>query len=339
MKLERVFSASAPLRTAPVALRYLLATAIVLLCFILRTMVAAWMGGYPFLLFFPAIILISVLFDRGTGVFAVLLSTLLAWYFFVPPLRSLALPGWESALPLALYVTVGLFLAITIEALRSTADRLARASENLEHADKLKKLLIEDINHRVKNHLASVNGLLHLSFRDISDADAKAAIREATGRIGVLGKLYTRLHLGNEATTVCARDYICSLCDDLREGVIGVRPVALRVHPADVVISSVQAVPVGLIINELVENALKYAFPGDRAGTIEVRFDQGRDGQFELVVSDDGVGYDPGASRVGGGTRLVRALAQQLHGRLEQAGPPGTSYRIMFSPEKPQAAA
>lgn len=313
----------------------MLAASIVVLFFALRSMVAAYLGNYPFLLFFPAIILISVLFDRGTGVFAVLLSALLAWYYFVPPVRSLALPGLREALPLTLYVLVGLFLAVTVEALRSTAERLAQTGADLTRAGELNRLLLADVNHRVKNHLASVNGLLSLSFRDIADPDAKRAVAEASSRIAVLAKLYNRLHLSQEAVQVCSRDFICSLCDDLRDSVIGLRPVAMKVSRDSVKLSSTQAVPIGLIINELVENALKYAFPDERAGTIEVRFGQDEDGRLHLTVADHGVGYDPAASRTGAGTRLVRALAQQLHGRLERQGPPGTATDIWFPPEEP----
>jgi len=333
LKLEWIFGVSAPLRAAPVVLRYVLANAIILLFFALRLAAAPYMGGFPFLLFFPAIILISALFDRGTGVFAVLLSAGMAWYFFVPTVHSFELPNLKDALPLTLYVLIGLFLAVTVEALRSTAERLAKTSLALERANDFNKLLIEDINHRLKNHLASVNGLLHLSFREISDPDAQRAVKEASGRIGVLGRLYSRLHVSDEATSICARDYICSICDDLRDGVIGVRPVALRVDVARIDIGSMVAVPIGLIVNELVENALKYAFPDDQAGVITVAFDRDGLGKLHLAVADDGVGFDPASSRKGGGTRLVRSLVQQLHGDLERSGPPGTAYDIRFPSE------
>ena len=93
------------------------------------------------------------------------------------------------------------------------------------------------------------------------------------------------------------------------------------------------AVPIGLIVNELVENALKYAFPDDRAGLITVTFDLDEVGRLHLAVADDGIGFDPASARKGGGTRLVRSLVQQLHGQLERSGPPGTAYDIRFTAE------
>jgi len=332
VKPEQILRWSDPLRRMPVAVRYVAACAIVLMFFGLRALLGPAMGGYPFLLFFPAIILISALLDRGTGVFAVILSATLAWYFFVPPARSFALPDWTNALPLALYVVVGLFLALSIEALRTLATRLAATSAQLAKIDALNKLLLVDINHRVKNHLTSVNALLRLSFRDIADPAAHDAMNAATARINVLGKLYSNLHLSDATSSVCARDFIGSLCEDLRAGVIGLRPITLTVSADEAQISAHQAVPLGLIINELVENALKYAFPDDRRGVIAVRFAV-EDDLFVLSVADDGIGFDPQASRVGGGTRLVRALTQQLNAQLDPVTGPGTTVRLSFAPE------
>lgn len=334
MKLERAFVLSTPLRRMPVALRYPMATAVVLLFFAIRALFGALMGGYPFLLFFPAIILISVLFDRGTGVYAVILSAAVAWFFFIPKLNSFEMTDWSAALPLALYVLIGLFVAVLIEMLRSTAERLAQTAAKLEQSNSLNQLLLVDVNHRVKNHLASVSGLLRLSLRDLKEPQARQAIENAVGRINVLGEVYARLHLGERATVVSSREFITSLCEGLRSAVTGVRPIALRVHVDDIALSSTQAVPLGLVINELVENALKYAFPDERPGDICVGF-EAQDEQLTLAVRDDGVGFDTQTARVGGGTRIVRSLVQQLGGKLEVRGAPGSETIVRLPREAP----
>lgn len=337
MQLERLFTRSDPLRRAPVVLRYLVALAVVLFFFGLRSMFGPILGGYPFLLFFPAIIVVSVLLDRGTGVFAVIVSTLLAWYFYVPPERSFALPTLRAAIPLVLYVTVALFLAGTVEALRSTAQRLARTAEKLEHTSEINRLLLVDVNHRVKNHLASVSGLLRLSMRGINDEGARGAIEAAIARISVLGQVYERLHLGERATVVSSREFIEALCEGLRQGVLGARPIAMRVRVDDLPLGSMQAVPIGLIINELVENALKYAFPESRAGDIDVSLKADAE-TLMLVVKDDGVGFDKDATAPGGGTRIVRSLVQQLGGRIVQDGKVGTEVTITLPRRAPDEA-
>lgn len=334
MQLERAFAWSDPLRKAPALARYLIATAVILIFFAVRSMASAWLGGYPFLLFFPAIILISVVLDRGSGLYAVILSAVLAWYFFIPDINSFTLPQIKDAIALALYVLVALFVAFVTEALRATAGRLVQTAEKLERSSELNRLLLIDVNHRVKNHLASVSGLLRLSVRQIDEPRARQAIENAVGRINVLGQVYARLHLGERATVVYSRDFIVSLCDDLRSSVFGVRPVALRVQAEDIALSSMQAVPIGLIINELVENALKHAFPGDRTGDICVSFEAAGD-DLVLKVRDDGVGHASGCSP-GGGTRIIASLVQQLGGRLERGAHPGVTMIITLPRQAPE---
>jgi two-component sensor histidine kinase len=313
----------------PVLIRYLVATAVILLAFGLRLVAGGAMSGYPFLLFFPAIVIISVAFDRGTGIYAVGLSTALAWYFFVPVIHSFRLETWQAAIPLLLYVIVALFIALVVEALRTSAQRLDNARGDLEKVAALNRLLLIEVNHRVKNHLTSATALLRLSLREPSAPDPKTVIENAARRIDVLAKVYDRLHLDARTTVVSVQAFITGLCEDLRVGVIGARPIRLQVDAQEADLGSNQAVPVGLVINELVENALKYAFPNDRPGVIDVRF-ACQDGRCQLSVCDDGVGYDPATARKGGGARLVRAFAQQLGARIEQNGSAGARVTLDF---------
>jgi two-component system, sensor histidine kinase PdtaS len=335
MIYDRIFELASPVRGLPLFLRYLIATAVVLVFFGLRSASGPLLDNYPFLLFFPAIIAISLILDRGTGVFAVLLSAGLAWYFFIPNYNSFVLAEPRQAIPLAIYVVVGLFLTVSLEALRQAARALKDNHAALERSARLNELLLVDINHRVKNHLLSVTALLRLSQKQVTDLKAREALDEAAGRISVLGKVYTRLHLGEHATVVRSKDFLDSLCDDLRAGVVAQRPIALRTDMEDVDLASSQAVPLGLIVNELLENALKYAFPDERPGVITVKF--ARDGEhYCLSVADDGVGR-PVDAAPGGGTRLIRSLAQQLGGTLREGGPPGTRVEVAFPLQPPGA--
>ena len=171
--------------------------------------------------------------------------------------------------------------------------------------------------HRVKNHLTSATALLRLTLREPSAPDPKAAIEAAARRIDVLAKVYDRLHLGERNTVVSAREFITGLCGDLHDGVIGARPVSLKVTADDANLGSIQAVPVGLVVNELVENAIKYAFPANRPGEIKIRFEC-QQGRCVLTVADDGVGYDPQNARKGGGARLIGAFAHQLGAEIDR---------------------
>ena len=118
------------------------------------------------------------------------------------------------------------------------------------------------------------------------------------------------------------QDFLCGLCDDLRSALVGSRPVALLCDVDSHAISHAQAVALGLIANELITNAVKYAFPGDRDGTIRVAFDH-CDGELCLRVEDDGVGMASGSGEgegnPGTGQRLVRARALQAGMRAVRA--------------------
>ena len=212
-----------------------------------------------------------------------------------------------------------------IEERKQTEDRLRAA-------DAQKTVLLADINHRVKNHLQTVSGLLDTAARRSESLDeAKAALGAGANRLSVLGRVYARLLPGATASVIGAKGFIEELCADLKTSLVDGRAVAVRVDAQPDEIESSRAALVGLIVNELVQNALKYAFPDDRAGTVCVFFQREGD-NFRLRVHDDGVGMADQARR-GSGTRLVRALAQQLGGSAEWQGPPGTDVTVVFPAE------
>ena len=209
-------------------------------------------------------------------------------------------------------------------------DERKRAEEVVRTANQQKDLLLYDINHRVKNHLQSVMATLSLSRRRMPDNLAREAIDTTITRLSVLARVYDRLELkpGGEAV-VSARDFIQGLCTDLQPSLIDLRPIALRVSVVNEVIELGRAVSVGLVINEALTNALKYAFPDYGAGNVTVSLER-QDSQFVLEVADDGIGLAPEQRGSGTGTKLIRALAQQLGGTVEWRGPPGTQVILTF---------
>lgn len=209
-------------------------------------------------------------------------------------------------------------------------DERKRADDEVRSAVQQKDLLLYDINHRVKNHLQSVMATLSLSRRRMPDDAAREAIDNTITRLSVLSRVYDRLEVkaGGEAV-VSVREFIRGLCADLEPSLIDLRPVALRVDAANEEIEIGRAVSIGLVINEALTNALKYAFPADRSGTVLVNFKR-QDDNFILEVGDDGVGRPPPSEKSGTGTKLIRALSQQLGGTVEWQGPPGTQLIMQF---------
>lgn len=171
--------------------------------------------------------------------------------------------------------------------------------------------------HRARNDLQAVSAMLQLQASASADPAVGAALLEAAARVRALASLNARLDARAEgvATTIDGRAFVDGLARDLRSMHVAQRPVALEAQAEPHPIPLVQAKPLGLILNELVVNALKYAFPDGRAGTVAIAF-RHMDGEYLLTVRDDGVGIDPAAPPrgTGLGRRMVRALATQLGG-------------------------
>ena len=234
----------------------------------------------------------------------------------------------------------GLFTAALIEAFRAAVERLVEAERRARAAEARSAALLADMNHRFKNSLQAVGGLLHAEGRRVEDAAARAALEDAAGRLRVLGRLHDRLHLLGEGGARATRSR-CGASSTGSAPTCGPpwpRGGRWRCAPAPTrsACHAAQAVPVGLIVNEAVTNALKHAFPGERPGSVTVRLRRQGERGLRLEIADDGVGLpgsDAGAAG-GGGTRLVRLLARQLDGHAAWHARPGTAVVVTF-PEAP----
>src|SRR5258706_1375225 len=208
-------------------------------------------------------------------------------------------------------------------------DERKQIEDRMRAANEQKEVLLQDVNHRVKNHFQSAIAMLNLEIRTLSDPAAKEVARGTINRLSVLSRVYDRLWISeaNEAI-VNASTFIEDLCEDLRSGVIGTRPIGLFVKAVPAPIEAARATAVGLFINEALTNAVKHAFPSGRDGNVSVNFER-MDGSFRLEVADVGVGEGED-SAPGTGMRLMNIFSQQLRGKLEHQGPPGTALILTF---------
>ncbi|MBX9700097.1 MAG: ATP-binding protein [Acetobacteraceae bacterium] len=300
-----------------------------LAAFGLRQASTPWLPDeHPFLLFFVAILISAALFDHGTGLMATVLSALLAAGWLMPALARLRVDDPRDLYAIGLFVAIGAGMSFVIESLHRSLAGQRAANAELRQSERKRVLLLQEFRHRTRNDLGSLVGLLHLRARAAGSEQLREGLREAAQHAMALARVHTRLSAADmdEGAVIDTRVFLEGLCADLTASITGegLRPVVLTAAVERHALDSERAVQLGLVLNEAVTNALKYAFPESRQGRIEVRFHREGD-SFVLTVADDGIGLppdgdlDPAPPSVppqgaGLGTRMLRALAAQLRG-------------------------
>ena len=179
--------------------------------------------------------------------------------------------------------------------------------------------LLEELTHRVKNSLQFIAAMVMIESRSHKSGQGKAALERVSHRIAALGHLYAKLSNTDTVEAVDAGIYLDELCRDLIASVHqeGNAAIVLRTDIESELLPTDRAIPIGLIVNELVTNAVKYAFPGEARGTVLVSLKRGP-GELRLTVADDGKGLNPQRADSGLGGRLVDGFAEQLGGQVER---------------------
>ena len=197
-------------------------------------------------------------------------------------------------------------------------------------------MLMQELTHRVKNSLQSIAAMVMIEARNHKSGEGKAALERVSNRIEALGQLYSKLSKSDRVEAVDAATYMDELCRDLVASVQreGGKTVVLKTDIESVLLPTDRAIPMGLIVNELVTNALKYAFPSETTGTVMVTLKR-MPGELRLTVADDGKGIDISRADSGLGGRLVEGFAQQLGGQVErESGSQGTTVRLILPSPK-----
>ncbi|BCI69862.1 histidine kinase-, DNA gyrase B-, and HSP90-like ATPase family protein [Sphingomonas sp. S17] len=286
--------------------RYAASALIVSLTALLRYSLEGALHNFPILLFYPAVFLCALVFDRGSGFFATILSAFLAAYLFIEPRFSLRIGG-ENAIAVGIFVLIGFTMSATTEMLRQTIARL-------DESERAKALLLQELAHRTKNDLAIISSAIQLQSRASSHPEVREALDAANARVLVVARAQERLRGDGDGGRVDLAEYIATLCQGLGDLLRDVRPIAVRVTCDAIDVPSSVAIHVGLIVNELVTNSLKYAYPGERGGVINVTVACAGP-EMTVIVKDDGVGCPDGVEP-GLGSRLVRLLAKQMGGSV-----------------------
>ena len=222
---------------------------------------------------------------------------------------------------------------------------LARREAQLRDAVEAQDLAMQEIHHRVKNNLQIVASLLNLQASRIRSPAARAEFQAARDRVRALATLHRHLYAHGEVHSINMRTFLLELCGQLVQamGETEGERLTLDIDAPEMEMSSDQAVPMSLIVTEAVTNAIKYAYPAGRRGTITVRLR--RDGEMaELEIRDDGIGIPAGRAetdagmRDGIGIQLINGFARQLNATLTVEQGAGTRYLVRMKLRRDRAA-
>lgn len=217
--------------------------------------------------------------------------------------------------------------------LRDVTDRKL-AEEQMAGSLREKEALLREVHHRVRNNLQVIYSMLGLQARAIPDPALRRLFLESQGRVQSMALLHNTLYESGSLSDFSFADYVEQLCADLwRSYSVKRERIRSSTQVDPIPLSLDEAVPCGLIINELVSNSLKYAFADGREGEIRIELQHAGDSMLRLIVADNGVGLPPGvdpATTKSVGLRLVRSVAEQLSAKVEITSGPGVEARLTF---------
>ncbi|HSF23045.1 MAG TPA: sensor histidine kinase, partial [Blastocatellia bacterium] len=230
-------------------------------------------------------------------------------------------------LALEIYALLGVVCVFGISQLMNA---LMVSYDRIAAVERKNALLLSEMAHRVANNFATVGALIRRKAEAMSDPEARSALDAAMAQVNLMARVHARLRSDDEDLVIQSRQFFHELCQDLRGTIPADKAIAIECSFIDTPLPFARAVLLGLIVNELLTNSVKYAFSDGRSGTVRVSLEEVGH-QLCLSVWDNGVGLH-GASRSSGqGRELVTGLSQQLGGKIDyRATDQGTRVQIVF---------
>lgn len=211
-------------------------------------------------------------------------------------------------------------------------ESLRESEEGLHRSLKEKEVMLQEIHHRVKNNLQLINSLLSLQAESVDDSRIRAMFEECRNRIRSMAFIHEKLYSSTDMAHVDFKTYLESLVSVIAATYKG-QDVVCSVEMEPLTLNVNVGIPCGLIINELVSNSLKYAFPDGRNGTIKIGITKNTGGTYVLTAEDDGIGFPREVdfrSTSTLGLMLVNVLTRQICGTIELSRENGTKFIITF---------
>ncbi|MFT4662952.1 MAG: two-component sensor histidine kinase [Flavobacteriales bacterium] len=215
-------------------------------------------------------------------------------------------------------------------------EELLKLNESLDAKNQQNELLLKEIHHRVKNNLAIVQSLLTLQSAKMNDSDGKEAMLASKNRVQSMGILHQRLYQGKNLGAIEMKEYFVNLSKEILDSFGAQERVKIQCLMGELELDIDTALPIGLIVNELLTNALKYAFPQGESGKIIITLERKGSSELQLQVKDNGIGKQEVDTKQteGFGTQLVQLLTKQLKGTLTEESGDGTSIVIQLKIKK-----
>ncbi len=224
---------------------------------------------------------------------------------------------------------------IDVSDLKRHEERLRLQDHQLQKSLEEKEILLREIYHRTKNNMLVIISMLNLQTMEVEDEQVKTVFREMEDRIRAMALVHEKLYQSQNLSEIDMGAYVREISQALVANMVSDERIELRVDIESIVLNIDYAVPLGLVVNEIVTNSLKHAFPDERSGSIAIRLRQDESGVSTLVIEDDGIGLDEGIDVIRSGSFGLQIIASlvmvQLAGTISVDRARGTRYQITFA--------
>ncbi|MCR6628645.1 MAG: DUF4118 domain-containing protein [Magnetospirillum sp.] len=293
--------------------RYLAATGLVAIAATLRWALDPWLGEANYILFLLVVALSSLLFERGSGLWASILSAVVVAYLFAEPRNNFALTEGDT-ISLFVFLLSCFLVSLVAEMVRTLADKLLAA-------DQEKETLYRELHHRTRNNLQIIGATIAVQMAKTASRETRDSLQTVADRISSIARLDQLLFRPGMPDEIEACAYLEEITDDINAALVGHRPITVYCDAEKHYIDRALAETLGITVNELVTNALKYAFPDEAAGYLAIQF-RAEASALVLTVQDNGKGC-PTMALGGSGWKLIQSMLGRHQGTMavEDAAP------------------
>jgi two-component sensor histidine kinase len=211
-----------------------------------------------------------------------------------------------------------------------------KAQNQIKRSLQVKDMLLKEIHHRVKNNLMVISSLLNLQSRYIKDEASKSIFKDSQNRARSMALIHELLYQSSDLKRINFGSYINKLTNELFSVyVTDPNKIKLNMDINDIMLDINTAIPLGLIVNELVSNSMKHAFPNNKQGKIDIKFNLDN-GDYTMIISDNGVGFPQDYNIQNSdslGLKIVNSLTEQIDGEITIETSNGTKFIIKFKEE------